>query len=111
MMKFSLPWPSATRRLAAAGRALARLFGPLPPSDPGATFTPGFRVSASYGRFVFSLHALAPRADPLCQADVHDATRRSQAEVNDWPARHPGEMALIAKTQRRPRTASRSGGR
>ena len=101
-MKVSLIWRSATSRLVVAGRAIGRFFGPFPPIEPGATFTPEFRVHASYGRFVFSMHALAPRADPLCHADVHDAIQGSQVKQTDWPARHPGEMALIATAQRRP---------
>jgi hypothetical protein len=79
--------------------------------ESGATFTPELRLNESYGRFVFSMHALAPRAAPLCQADVHDAIQGSQVEQTPWPARHPGEMALIAKANRRPRTASSSNRR
>jgi len=64
MMKVALLWLSAERQLRGAGRALCRFFGPFPPVQPGARFTPGFRVHASYGRFVFNLRALAPRQRP-----------------------------------------------
>ena len=75
-MKFDLLWRSAIRHLVGAGRATGRFLGPFPPVEPGARFTPGFRVHASYGRFVFGMHALAPRPEPLSQADVHDAISR-----------------------------------
>ena len=82
-MKVALLWRSAVRQLAGAGRAIGRFAGPFPPAEPGARFTPDFRVHASYGRFVFSMHALAPREAPLCQTDVHDAIRGAQAEPAD----------------------------
>ncbi len=107
-MKVALLWLSAVRKLEGAGRAIGRFFGPFPPTEPGAHFTPVFRVHPSYGRFVFSMHALAPRADSLRQVDVHDAFTQAHAEVSDWPARHPGEMALIAGTPRRPKAVSSS---
>src|SRR5471032_1000795 len=103
MMKVSLLWGATARSLVRVGRAIGRFFGPFPPIEPDAAFTPEFRLNASYGRFVFSMHALAPRAAPLCQADVHDAIQASQVEQMSWPARHPGEMALIAKADRRSR--------
>jgi hypothetical protein len=110
-MKVKLLWHSTARRLVVAGRAIGRFFGPFPPVEPGARFTPNFRVHASYGRFVFSMHALAPRLDPACQVDVHDAYTGAQAAQVDWPARHPGEMALLAKAPRRPSAASSTRGR
>ena len=106
-MKVALSWQSAVRQLRGAGRAIARFFGPFAPVEPGARFTPGFRVHASYARFVFSLHALAPRQEPLCQADVHDAIKGSDVHRTDWPARHPGEMASIANASRRPSSNSK----
>ena len=86
-MKVALLWQSAVRRLCGAGRATGRFLGPFPPVEPGAKFTPGFRVHASYGRFVFGLHALAPRQEPLCQADVHDAAKGSDFNLSDRPSR------------------------
>ena len=97
-MKVSFHGGSTARSLVRAGRAIGRFFGPFPPAEPGARFSPDFRVHASYGRFVFSMHALAPRQEPLSQADVHDAIQGSQVK----------QMALIAKTNRQPGTASSS---
>jgi hypothetical protein len=77
-MKVKLPWRSMARRLVVTRRAIGRVFGPFPPIEPGARFTPNFRVNASYGRFVFSMHALAPRLDPACQVEVHDAYTGAQ---------------------------------
>lgn len=82
-MKAALLWRSAVRQLAGAGRAIGRFAAPFPPAGPGARFTPGFRVHASYGRFVFSMHALASREAPNCQMDVHDAIRAAQVEPAD----------------------------
>jgi len=110
-MKVKLLWHSMARRLVVAGRAIGRFFSPFPPIEPGARFTPNFRVHASYGRFVFNMHALAPRLDPACQVEVHDAYTGAKMAQADWPARHPGEMALIAKALRRPRAASSTRGR
>ncbi len=110
-MNVSLLWRLAEQRLVHAGRAIGRFFGPFPPVEPGARFSPNFRVHASYGRFVFSMHVLAPRQDPLSQADVHDAIPGSQVRQMAWPARNPGEMALIAKEKRQPRMASSSSRR
>ena len=75
-MNVALRWLSAVRQLRDAGRATGRFLGPFPPVEPGSRFTPEFRVHASYGRFVFSLHALAPRPEPLSHVDVHDALSR-----------------------------------
>jgi hypothetical protein len=107
MMKVSLLWRSAARSLVRTGRAIGRYFGPFPPTEPGAHFTinqgADFRFHASYGRFVFRLHTPAPRTDPLSQADVQDAFAGARIKQSDWPARHPGEMALVANAPRRPR--------
>jgi hypothetical protein len=106
-MKVALLWRSAVRPLVGAGRAIGRFFAPFPPPEPGARFTPDFRVHASYGRFVFGLHAFAPRQEPFCQTDVHDAIKGAALDPVDWPPRHPGEMALIANAARRPRRSHR----
>ena len=76
-MRVALLWRSALRQLQGALRATRRFFGPFPVAEPDARFTPGFRVHASYGRFVFSMHALAPRQEPLCQVGVHAAAGAS----------------------------------
>ena len=102
-MKVAFLWRLAVRQLHGAGRAIGRFLGPFPPAGPDARFTPDFRVHASYGRFVFSMHALAPRQEPLCQSDVHDALNGSGSAQANWPARHPAEMALIAGASRRTR--------
>ena len=82
-MKVALLWRSAVWQLAGTGHAIGRFAGPFPAAEPGARFTPDFRVHASYGRFVFSMHALAPREAPHCQTDVHDAIQGPQAEPVD----------------------------
>ena len=76
----AIAWRSVPQRLARIGRAIGRFLGPFPPVEPGARFTPEFRLNASYGRFVFSLHALAPRAESLRQVDVHEAFPAPNAE-------------------------------
>jgi len=93
MMKISHLWRSAARRLAAAGHAIDRFFDPLPRIEPGAaTFASDLYLDASYGRFVLSMHAFAPRAASLCQAEVHEAMQGLQVKQKEWPARHPGEL-------------------
>jgi hypothetical protein len=86
MMKVAFLWRLAVRQLDGAGRAIGRFLGPFPPADPDAKFTPDFRVHASYGRFVFSMHALAPRQEPLSQVDVHDAIEGPDSGQAKWPA-------------------------
>lgn len=100
-MKVAFLWRLAVRQLDGAGRAIGRFLGPFPPAGPEAEYTPDFRVHASYGRLVFSMHALAPRQEPFCQADVHDAIEGSDPGQAKWPARHPAEMALIAPSDPR----------
>ncbi len=97
-MKLALPWHSAIRKLKGAGLAIGRFLGPFPPAGPGASFMPAFRVHASYGRFVFSVHALAPREESLRRVDVHDAFTRSRPEQADDPARSSAERVVIVRT-------------
>ena len=108
-MKVAFLWRWAVRQLHGAGRAIGRFLGPFPPAGPDAEYSPDFRVHASYGRLVFGMHALAPRQEPLCPADVHDAIKGSDGVPAKWPARHPAEMALIANASRRTRRHCASG--
>ena len=99
-MNVALLWRWVVRQLEGAARAAGRFLGPFPPAGPDAKFTPDFRVHASYGRFVFSMHALGPRQEPLFRAGVHTAINGSDSRQKARPPRHRAEMALIANAQR-----------